>query len=379
MKIIKIELFRLVHRFEPPFPAAWDPNPRLEFHATVVATHTDSGIIGIGSGDRMVGFEEYFPFFIGKDPLAIAQHATKLETLDFHSSRYWPFEVSLWDIAGKATGLPAATLLGGAKSSIAVYASFGSVLHPNERLRAIEKVIDEGFRAIKLRIDPKKLRLGLETLEAIRERFSDEIEIIIDLNQGWRMEGDVRPPLDLPGATNAIKHFMPFNPLWIEEPLLSSSHSELLRLREITGARISGGEMTRTFGELKEQLKVHCFDVYQPDVVLSAGMSRARTFGEMVLSEGAWFTPHTWTNGIGLMANLAVTAGVGGGPYIEYPYEPGYYDSRSRDFMLTNPIRPNNGEIEVPSAPGIGVDVDLDGIKDSKFGRLISYTTNKEG
>ena len=70
--------------------------------------------------------------------------------------------------------------------------------------------------------------------------------------------------------------------------------------------------MTRTFAEGLAALDADAFDVYQQDVVLT-GMARARTLAELALARNRWFTPHTWTNGIGVLANLHVAAGVGAG------------------------------------------------------------------
>jgi L-alanine-DL-glutamate epimerase-like enolase superfamily enzyme len=88
-------------------------------------------------------------------------------------------------------------------------------------------------------------------------------------------------------------------------------------------------------------------------------MLRGRTIAELTLARNRWYTPHTWTNGIGLMANLHVAAGVGGGPYIEFPYDPPGWTPERRDFMLADPIRPGaDGILRVPPTPGLGFVLD---------------------
>jgi len=131
-----------------------------------------------------------------------------------------------------------------------------------------------------------------------------------------------------------------------------------------TGVRIAGGEMTRTFAELVAAVEADAFDVHQPDVVLAAGMLHGRAIAELALARGRWYTPHTWTNGIGLLANLHVAAGVGGGPFIEFPYDPPGWTPERRDFMLAEPIRPGpDGVLRVPTTPGLGVVLDETALK----------------
>ena len=81
--------------------------------------------------------------------------------------------------------------------------------------------------------------------------------------------------------------------------------------------------------------------------------SARRTLGELALARNRWFTPHTWTNGIGLLANLHVAAGVGGGPFIEFPYDPPDWTPERRDAFLAEPIRPDrDGLLHVPARAG---------------------------
>ena len=122
---------------------------------------------------------------------------------------------------------------------------------------------------------------------------------------------------------------------------------------------LAGGEMTRTQHETLWALEADAFDVYQPDVALAGGMLRNRTVAELAMARGRWFTPHTWTNGLGLLANLHVAAGVGGGPYLEFPYDPPSWTPERRDAFLAAPIRPDaGGVLHVPDAPGLGAMLD---------------------
>ena len=144
----------------------------------------------------MDGFEAFEHLFVGEDPLAIARHVRVLETIDFHAGRYWPLEVALWDIVGQVAGLPVATLFGGATDGLPVYASCGMLLPPAERAESALRLREEGFRALKIRVDPRRLEDGLAAVAATRHAVGDSMEIMVDVNQGWRMAGDTSPSLD---------------------------------------------------------------------------------------------------------------------------------------------------------------------------------------
>jgi L-alanine-DL-glutamate epimerase-like enolase superfamily enzyme len=121
--------------------------------------------------------------------------------------------------------------------------------------------------------------------------------------------------------------------------------------------------MARTFEDLLAVLEADALDVYQPDVMLALGISSARTFAELALRRNRWFTPHTWTNGIGLLANLHLCAGVGGGPYLEFPYDPPGWTVQRRDFMLAEPVAIGaDGMLSVPRNPGLGVELDEEAV-----------------
>ena len=357
MKITAIRLDRMRLPLDPPFYAAWDPAPRRHFDATLVRVETDEGVTGYGSGDTMDGFEPFEPLFTGRDPLRIADHVLTIETIGFHAGRYWPLEAALWDILGQVTGQPASVLLGGATRRLPAYASFGEARTPRARAEAAVAAKAAGFRAMKIRIDRTSAGSSLAAVRATREAVGDDIALMADLNQWWRMPGDLTPALDLAAVRRIAAELADLGVLWLEEPLPASDLDGMRALR--AQIRVAGGEMARTPAELLAALDAGALDVLQPDVVLSVGLLRARTIGELALLRHRWFTPHTWTNGLGLLANLHVAAGVGGGPYIEFPYDPPGWTPERRDFFLTEPIRPDpEGFLAIPDAPGLGAQID---------------------
>jgi L-alanine-DL-glutamate epimerase-like enolase superfamily enzyme len=357
VRITAIRLDRMRLPLDPPFHAAWDPLPRRHFDATLVTVHTDQGVTGYGSGDTMDGFEPFEPLFTGRDPLAIAAHVATIESIGFHAGRYWPLEAALWDIIGQVTGQPVSVLFGGATRRLPAYASFGEARSPQARAEAALAAKSAGFRAAKIRIDRTDIGASLQSVRATRAAVGDDFTLIADLNQWWRMPGDTSPALDAAAVRRIAAELSGLGVLWLEEPLPGG---DLDGMRALRGqVRVAGGEMARTPAELLAALEAGALDVLQPDVVLAVGMLRARTIAELALLRGRWFTPHTWTNGLGLLANLHVVAGVGGGPYVEFPYDPPGWTEERRDFFLAEPVRIDaEGCLTVPAAPGLGAQID---------------------
>jgi L-alanine-DL-glutamate epimerase-like enolase superfamily enzyme len=363
MKITGIHLHRMRIPLDPPFVAAWDPVPRRWFSATLVRVETDEGVTGFGSGDTMDGFGAYEELFIGRDPRQIARHVKIIETLGFHAGRYWALEAALWDIAGKLSGQPVATLFGGARTSLPAYASFGELRSPGERADSVIAAREAGFRAVKIRISHTDVASGVAAVRAARAAVGDGLEIMVDLNQWWQMPGDTAAALDAASVRRLAGELHDLGVLWLEEPLPGDAVDGMRVLREQTGIRIAGGEMARTPAELLDAISAGALDVVQPDAVLAVGMLRARTVAEVALLRHHWFTPHTWTNGLGLLANLHVAAGVGGGPYIEFPYDPPGWTPGRRDFFLAEPVSIDSaGHLTVPAQPGLGAAIDEDAV-----------------
>ncbi len=359
MKITDIKLERLRLALDPAFCAAWDPVPRRYFDATLVRVFTDEGIVGIGSGDTMDGFDGHEALFIGQNPLDIMRHVRTIETINFHAGRYWPLEVALWDIIGQITGQPVAALFGNARDELPAYASCGELKSPQQRAEAALALREQGFQAIKIRIDRSRIEQGVAAVAATRAAVGDDFTIMVDLNQSWRMAGDVAPSMDFGSVRDVVFRLRDLGVYWVEEPLPYEDSDGLRALRAQTGMRIAGAEMLDSVGDVLRYIEHDVLDIYQMDVVLAVGMLRARTLGELAHLKHRAFTPHSWTNGIGLLANLHVSAGIGGGPYFEFPCDPPGWTPARRDFMLVKPVDITPaGTIQVPRSPGLGVELD---------------------
>ena len=363
MRITAIRLTRMTLPLEPAFNAAWDPNPRREFPATLVTVETDAGIIGVGSGDTMDGFDAYEHLFLGTDPLQILNQVRRIETINFHGGRYWPLEAALWDIIGQVAGLPVSVLFGGARDRLPAYASCGELKAPQARAQSALAAKARGFRAMKIRISRDDVAGGIAAVRATREAVGDDFDLMVDLNQMWRMSGDIEPALPLARVQKIAEELQELAVLWLEEPLPQVDVVGAQRVRTQTGMQIAGGEMVRSIAELAALVEADAYDIYQPDVVLAVGMYRARQVAESANLRHRLFSPHTWTNGLGLLANLHVAAGVDAGPYLEFPYDPPGWTPDRRDFFLEPIDIDDAGCLVVPSAPGLGATIDWDAVK----------------
>jgi L-alanine-DL-glutamate epimerase-like enolase superfamily enzyme len=201
----------------------------------------------------------------------------------------------------------------------------------------------------------------VRTLEAVRKAVGDDIDIMVDGNWGWRIAPDLQPHRwDLRTAIAAAKEMERYGVYWLEEPLDAYDYDGLAELRShLTTLRLAGAELNRGPEEIRTYLEKGCLDVYQPDCTMIGGIGTARKIAAMVESAGKVFTPHTWTNGIGLLANLHVAAASSGAPYIEFPYDPPNWTPETRDFIFAEPLRiDSEGYVHLPDRPGLGLQLD---------------------
>jgi L-alanine-DL-glutamate epimerase-like enolase superfamily enzyme len=354
-RITGIEITQHRLHLDPPFHASWDTRPRTFWDATIVRVHADNGLTGIGSGDLMVGFVGHEHLFVGEDPLALERHYRVLSHIGFHYGRCWPLDLALWDLAGKMAGLPCWQLLGGLSGRVRAYASSGTLRDGGRMADVAALYLERGFPAMKVRFHRGDWRDDIEALEAVRARVGDRLELMVDCNQGWRMPWDTAAPWSLKDALVVARELERLGVYWMEEPLHRADRDGMRMLRLATGVRIAGGEMTRELHELRDLITSGCLDVLQPDAALVGGITGLRRVAYMAQEHNLVFTPHTWTNGMGVMANAQLTAAVADAPWLEFPWDPPEWDLDRRDYMMAEPLRVDEaGWIVLPATPGMG-------------------------
>ena len=352
---IDIRHYRLP--LDPPFRAAWDPQPRRSLTVTLVRVRAGD-FEGVGSGDAMLGFAGHESLFLGQDPFAMQRHVQILENLQFHYGRMWPLEIALWDLLGKITGQPLWRLLGGKRRRVPVYASTGERLAPDARAQMARQLQQEGFPALKVRFHADDAAEDVAIVRAIRDAVGPDMAILIDANRAWNMPWDDAPPWDLKTALRVAAALEELDVYWLEEPLPRHDYRSLATLRRQTAVRIAGGEGNREFAEFREYVRHGSLDVYQADVAWSTGILRGCQLANEVQAAGAVYSPHTWGDGLVLLANLHVAAAVSHAAFIEFPYEPPRWTPERRDFLLGSPILADDtGHVTLPDNPGLGVTI----------------------
>ena len=216
-----------------------------------------------------------------------------------------------------------------------------------------------GFPALKVRFGRPDLAEDLAVVSAIRDAVGDTLELMVDCNQGWRMPWDTRAPWTVDHASEVAASLAAERVYWMEEPLHRGDYAGHAELRRRVDIRVAGGEMTREPYELRELLERGCLDVFQPDCVCSGGITGLRDLARRVEAADRIFTPHTWGNGIGLLANLHLTAGTVDAPFVEFPYDPPEWTTGRRDYPLSGTVEiDEEGWITLSDAPGLGLVLD---------------------
>jgi L-alanine-DL-glutamate epimerase-like enolase superfamily enzyme len=368
MRIAALETRRYEVPLDPPFHAAWDPEPRTRQQATLTIVRTEDGLAGYASGDDLPDAALLERLLVGVDPLRTEVVREVCETVDFHGGRPWCAEVAVWDLVGRALGISCRALLGGRSELLVAYASSGERVEDDERVARCVALRDAGVRAVKIRFWRDDWRRDVELVERIRDTVAS-LEVMVDANQGWRMPGDLQPRWDVATAAQCARALEPLGVYWLEEPLRSDDVDGYAALRRLTSLRLAAGEMVRSAHEARDLVARGGLDVIQTDVVLSGGIGGCRRVAALAELHGRTWSPHTWSNGLGLVANLQLAAAISTSPYVEVPYDPPTWSAERRDWLLPEPLQlAADGTIEPPRGPGLGVEPDLEALERYRVG-----------
>lgn len=364
MEITGVNQYHLRYEMDESFYPAWKPGYEQDEHEVLLfELETDAGLSGITSASGFAGRMDYLElaemFLTGEDPRNVESIVEKLDPLNLWGPRPWHFEVALWDIVGKDAGKPIYELLGGDDDPLRAYASSGERRSPEDRVAYVEDRVAEGFEAVKLRFHGDEFEEDFAVARRVRERFPD-VTLMVDANQGWSVPMVEEYRWSFNDALRVARELEEIGNIgWLEEPLDRRNYDGLARLREKTDVPIAGGEFNNGIHHFREFIDHGSLDILQPDAVLATGISGGKKVASMAATHGLEFAPHTWNDGLGFVANLHLLA-CADARWCEYPIEPPGWTPASRDFLLEEPIVAENGTVEPPSGPGLGVSLDWD-------------------
>jgi L-alanine-DL-glutamate epimerase-like enolase superfamily enzyme len=361
MKITKLEARKYSLPLDPPFAAAWDPVPRRRFEETIVIVSTDEDVCGYAGGAPVPDLSLLEHLLTGTDPSETERIFQIIETVDFHGGRNWTVEVAMWDLIGRLRGIPLWQVLGGTRSSFPAYASSGERVPPEIRVERLLAWRDRGIRAAKIRFHHSDWREDVEVVELAHSTVGDSMDLMVDANQGWRMPGDISQRWSLDTAVECAFALSGLGVYWLEEPLDTQDVQGYAELRSRSPLRIAGGEMVRCLPDAYRLIDAGGVDVIQNDVVLAGGITGCRRVAERAATAGIVWSPHTWSTGFGLVANLHAALAFSSAEFIEVPFDPPAWTPGRRDFMLGEPLEiSTDGTVGPPPGPGLGVEPDLE-------------------
>jgi galactonate dehydratase len=329
---------------------------------------TDEHLYGIGEAYR-VGPDEavdqvihYFKeWLIGQDPTRI-EH---LYRILYNGSRFpggsminaaiSGIEIALWDLKGKAYGVPVYQLLGGrCRDRIRVYTAAGGGATPKEIEDGLHDVVDRrGFTAIKTSPQPYRfqkmpwgqvLRETRTRMELLRRIVGDDIDIALDPH------AQIFEPIRAQELAEVVK---PFRPLFYEEPLRPENISAMARLKRKIDIPLATGECLVTKYQFRDLIAANAADILQPDLLLCGGLLEGKKIAAMAEAEYLTVAPH---NPLGPISTaVAAHFAVSTPNFLILEYAPDN-EGPSRNLIL-KPFEYADGWLDVPDTPGLGIEL----------------------
>ncbi len=338
---------------------------------------TDEGVVGWGepvlegrAETVAAAVQELADYLIGKDPRHIEDHWTVLYRGGFyrgggvHMSALAGIDQALWDIKGKALGVPVAELLGGnVRDRIRVYSWIGGD-RPSETAQQAKDAVARGFTAVKMNgteemqyVDTfDKVERCLQNVAAVREAVGPNVGIGVDFH------GRVHRPM----AKVLVKELEPYKLMFIEEPVLSEHEEALKEIARISSTPIALGERLYSRWDFKRVLQGGYADIIQPDPSHAGGITETRKIASMAEAYDVALALHCPLGPIALAANLQLDA-VCYNAFIQ-EQSLGIHYNQANDLMdyVSNPevFAYQDGMVAIPTGPGLGIEVNEDYVRE---------------
>jgi len=336
---------------------------------TLIAVHTDEGMTGLGSvftNDELVrsALAVLAPLYDGENPLEPERVSEKL-----HQHTFWlgrggtlthtisGIDIALWDILGKATGQPVGRLLGGRyRERVRPYASL-LMREPGPLTDRLVELLARGFRAFKIGWGPfgrQSAALDEAIVRVARDAIGPDALLMVDAGasdafwaQGYKW------------ALRTAQMLASYDVAWFEEPLRPDALDDYVLLRRAAPLPIAGGEVLTRRQSFLPWLQAGALDIVQPDVTKVGGISEERRIGWMAQDWGVRCIPHGWNTAVGLAADLQLAAALATTDLVEYLTGSPYVD----DIAAGGWVLDSDGILAIPSAPGLGLELDADALR----------------
>lgn len=369
MKITDVIAHQLSVAVDEPFTSS-----RGWFYKTkgalVVEIRTDAGITGWGdcygpaAVCRAIVETLLKPSLLGRDPfdVEVIWEALYNKVKDYGLtgmtiSGISGVDIALWDIVGKACGQPVHKLLGGAfRTRVEAYAT-GLYFKNMDRLNeeAVEEAreyVAQGFRAIKMKIGLGSIKKDIDRVAAVREAIGPDRQLMVDANHCF----------NVPQAIAIGRELEKLNIAWFEEPISPEDLDGYAELRAHLDVPIAGGENEFTKFGFREILARRAMDIIQPDVCAAGGLTECKKIAALAQAHAVQCVPHAWGTAIGLAATLHYLASLPDTPPCLVPMPPLLEYEQTfnpfRDELSLGKIAHQNGWVDVPTGPGLGIEID---------------------
>jgi galactonate dehydratase len=325
--------------------------------------HTNAGIVGLGEpiteGRALTcatAVKEIEPYLVGKDPRQVVHHWQAIYRHAFYrggpilTSALSGIDMALWDIKGKALGVPVYELLGGpTRNRVRVYAHAGTA----ENLKQAKS---RGFTAFKTGPATKRPARYVESPAAVEyaaEKFAElrqaggpDVDIGIDFH------GAISPAL----AKLLIKALEPHQPMFVEEPCQAQNHDVMAEIARGTHLPIAAGERVFTKWGFREVLEKRAATILQPDLCHAGGITEVRLIAGMAEAYYASIAPHNPLGPISLAAGVQIAASI-----------PNFLCQEQVSLgegYLKKPFTIRDGYLDLPAGPGLGIELDDNALAD---------------
>jgi galactonate dehydratase len=334
-----------------------------------VKVYTDEGIYGVGecsmeSKENTVtqAVLELSDYLVGENPFQIELHAYRI-----YRDGYWgaapvlmsalsAIDCALWDIKGKALGIPVFELLGGQfRSSVRIYANrwfFGASSDEElaEKACAVKKAGITGakwdpFGKASWTLSNRELEKVTRSVQAVRDAVGPDFDVII--------EGHGR--FNARSALTVAQALAPYKPLFFEEPIMPENLTALAEVRSRSPIPVAAGERLFTKFDFRQAFELNALDIAQPDLRYTGGITEAKKIASLAEAFGIQMAPHNIHGQIGTAATLQLLATIPNFLILEFDIE----DIPWLDELFMGKVfKPQDGDLKIPAAPGLGIDFD---------------------